>query len=269
MIQQIKIKKRIFEIIEKAARGDQISRLFDLFIMSLIFLNIVAIILETVKSISVNFSGVFRFFEIFSVIVFSLEYILRLWVCILNEDYQHPVKGRIKYMLTPLAVVDLLAVLPFYLPMVMVLDLRFLRAIRLLRLLRLLKIGRYSESIRTFANVFKKKKEELVITLFVIIILLIIVSSLMYYIENEAQPEIYSSIPASMWWGIATLTTVGYGDVYPITPLGKLFGALIAILGIGMFALPAGILGSGFVEEMQKKKLQKRVVCPHCKKEIS
>ena len=162
---------------------------------------------------------------------------------------------------------DLIAILPFYLPMIMLIDLRFVRVLRLFRLLRVFKLGRYSESLRTLANVLKRKKEELFITIFVVMILLIIASSLMYFIENEAQPEIFSSIPSAMWWGVATLTTVGYGDAYPVTPVGKLLGAVIALLGIGMFALPTGILGSGFVEEMQRKR-EKRKICPNCGKEI-
>ena len=158
-------------------------------------------------------------------------------------------------MLTPLAIIDLLAILPFYLPMIIPLDLRFIRAVRLFRLFRLFKMGRYSKAVFILKKVLKEKKEELVLIIFVIFLLLIIFSSLMYFIEKEAQPEAFSNIPEAMWWGIITLTTVGYGDVYPITPLGKILGALIAFLGIGMFALPAGILGSGLVEIVRKKEI--------------
>jgi voltage-gated potassium channel len=131
-------------------------------------------------------------------------------------------------------------------------DLRFVRVLRLLRLSRLIKLGRYSDSLKTLGNVFKGKKEELLITAFALAILLILASSLMYFAENEVQPQAFSSIPAAMWWGIATLTTVGYGDIYPVTTLGKLMGSVIAVLGIGMFALPAGILSSGFAEKIKK-----------------
>lgn len=158
-------------------------------------------------------------------------------------------------MLTPLAMIDLFAILPFYLPMIIPLDLRFIRAVRLFRLFRLFKIGRYSKALSLLKKVLKDKKEELILIIFVVFLLLIIFSSLMYFIEKEAQPEAFSSIPEAMWWGIITLTTVGYGDVYPITPLGKILGALIAFLGIGMFALPAGILGSGLVEVVRKKEV--------------
>lgn len=124
-------------------------------------------------------------------------------------------------------------------------------------------MGRYSESMKLFVKVLKAKKEEIFIIIFVIFILLTISSSLLYYIEHEAQPKVFSSIPAAMWWGIATLTTVGYGDVYPITSLGKFLGAIISLLGIGLFALPTGILSAGFVEEIRKRREGEKV-CPHC-----
>jgi len=136
-----------------------------------------------------------------------------------------------------------------------------------MRIFRLFKLGRYSSAMKTMARVLRNKKEELGITIFIVLLLLIIASSLMYFVENPVQPEVFSSIPAAMWWGVETLTTVGYGDVIPQTALGKALGMVIAILGIGMFALPAGILGSGFFEEVQSKRRESEV-CPHCGKEI-
>jgi len=250
----IKFKKRLYEILEIAAVGDISSKVFDVCIMTLITLNVAAVILATVESLDSQYQYYFRIFEVFSVTVFSLEYLLRLWTCTLNENFRNPITGRLRYILTPFALIDLLAILPFYLPMIIPLDLRFIRAVRLFRLFRLFKMGRYSKAALMLKRVLKEKKEELVLIVFAVFLLLIIFSSLMYFIEKEAQPEAFSSIPAAMWWGIITLTTVGYGDVYPITPLGKILGALIAFLGIGMFALPAGILGSGLVEAIQKKE---------------
>lgn len=261
------MKKRIYEILEVALPGDKPSRIFDIFIVVLIFLNVLAVILETVESLSVQFVQFFKIFEIFSVVVFTLEYLLRVWSCSENQKYKKPLLGRIRFIITPLALIDLFAVLPFYLPMLIPFDLRFIRAVRLIRLFRLFKIGRYSESVKLFGKVLKGKKEELFIIVFVIFILLTISSSLLYYVEYEAQPEVFSSIPAAMWWGVITLTTVGYGDMCPITPLGKFFGAIISLLGIGMFALPAGILSAGFIEEIRKRKESVKT-CPHCGKEI-
>jgi voltage-gated potassium channel len=156
--------------------------------------------------------------------------------------------------------VDLLAILPFYLPFLLPTDLIFLRAVRLMRLLRVLKLGRYSDAIQIFSQVVVRKKEQLVVAGFMVGILLIIASSLMYYFENEAQPDAFRSIPHAMWWAIITMTTVGYGDVYPITGMGRVLAAVIALLGIGMFAVPAGILSAGFVEYGKERTH----VCPHC-----
>jgi len=250
----IKFKKRLYEILEIAAIGDRISKLFDIFIMTLITLNVIAVILATVERLNLQYQYYFRIFEIFSVTIFAIEYLLRLWTCTINKKFINSITGRIKYIFTPFAIIDLLAILPFYLPMIIPLDLRFIRAVRLFRLFRLFKIGRYSKAVVILKKLLKDKKEELLLVIFIAFILLIIFSSLMYFIEKEAQPEAFSSIPAAMWWGITTLTTVGYGDIYPITTLGKIVGALIAFLGIGLFALPAGILGSGLIEATRKKE---------------
>jgi len=263
-----KIKSRIFEILEVAKPNDIPSRTFDIFIIILISLNVIAVVLETMESLASRYSYIFWIFEVFSVIIFTIEYVLRLWTCTIDDRYKEPVKGRIKFALTPLALIDLFAILPFYLPMLIRLDLRFIRALRLFRLFRLFKMGRYSNALKLLSSVLKDKKEELLIAVFSVLILLIVASSLMYFIENEAQPESFASIPSAMWWGICTLTTVGYGDIYPVTPLGKILGALIALLGIGLFALPAGILASGFAEQIQKRK-EKQIICPYCGKNIN
>ncbi|MGB9596118.1 MAG: ion transporter [Candidatus Poribacteria bacterium] len=262
------IKKRIFDVLQGNHEGGIVGRIIEIFIILIIFLNIIAVIIETVESIYNKNPDLFYDFEIFSIIVFTVEYVLRLWGCTSRETYKNPIKGRIKFALTPLVIIDLISILPFYLPMLITLDLRFLRALRLLRIFRILKVGRYFESIRLIGKVFMMKKEELAITVFMVAILLIIASCLMYYVENQSQPKAFASIPMAMWWGVATLTTVGYGDVYPVTPFGKFLGAIIALLGIGIFALPTGILGSGFIEEIAHKKSEKHKVCPHCGKEI-
>jgi voltage-gated potassium channel len=171
-------------------------------------------------------------------------------------------------MLTPLSLVDLLAIIPFYLPMLITLDLRFIRAIRLFRIFRLFKIARYAKALKTFRAVILKKKEQLISTLFIISVLIVVSSSILYTLEHEAQPEAFSSIPHSMWWAVVTLTTVGYGDIYPITPAGKFVAAIILIFSIGLFAVPAGILASGFTQE-EISDLREEKVCPHCGKKIN
>lgn len=261
------VKDRIFAVLDGSSNDNLFNRIFHLSIMALISLNVLAVVLETVESLSSQYVIFFKTFELFSVSVFTLEYLFRMWTCTVDIRFHGAINGRIRFAVTPFALVDLMAVLPFYVPMFLPLDLRFIRALRLFRLFRILKMGRYSESLRMLGNVLREKKEELLITIFGVLILLVITSSLMYFIENEAQPDAFSSIPAAMWWGVATLTTVGYGDVYPVTPLGKFLGAIIALLGIGTLAVPAGILTSGFAEKIQRK-YRKSTICPHCRKEI-
>ena len=194
--------------------------------------------------------------------VFSIEYVLRVWTADLNSKFRKPITGNLQYMRTPLAVIDLLAILPFYLPFFGI-DLRLLRVLRMFRIFRLFKIARYLTALSLINKVVRQKKEELMISLIFTFFPLLITSTLMYHVENEAQPENFSSIPETMWWGIATLTTVGYGDVFPVTPIGKFLGGFIAVIGIGLFALPTGILASGFSEELSRKN-QLKEICPTC-----
>lgn len=260
-------RSKIYEILDASVIETRLERNLNIFLMGLIFLNVLAVILETEEALFLQYKNIFHWFEVISVAIFTVEYLLRLWSWTENEKFRHPFFGRIRYIFTPMALIDLFAILPFYLPMFIPIDLRFLRALRLFRVFRLLKVGRYVKSLRTIKNVFKEKKEELLITIFSVLILLVFSSSLMYFVECEAQPDKFSSIPAAMWWGMATLTTIGYGDMYPITTLGKFLGGFIAFLGIGLFALPAGILASGFAGEIQKKN-EKEKKCPHCGQSI-
>jgi voltage-gated potassium channel len=225
----------------------------DRIITWLIFLNITAFIASTSSSFSPAYKPLFEYIELISSLVFTIEYILRLWACTITTKYKHPIWGRFKYALTPLSIIDFLSILPFYL-LLSFPGLTFVNFISLLRLLRLIKMSRYSESIQSLGTVLCGKKEELIATAFAVFIILIFGSTLMYFLESEAHPQVFGSIPDAMWWGVITLTTVGYGDIYPITPLGKCLGAILAFLGIGLFALPAGIISSGFSEEIQRKK---------------
>jgi voltage-gated potassium channel len=261
------LKERIFQVLEVAHAGeDTASRRFDIFMLTLISLNVLAVMLETVDYIAEAYLVYIHIFDVISVGIFTVEYGLRLWTTTLDERYKRPVLGRIRYSLTPLALVDLFAILPFYIPFLIPLDLRFIRILRLLRIGRVLKMGRYSESIQTFERVFIKKKEELLMSLFLVMILLVICSSIMYIAENEVQPDKFGSIPDAMWWGVVTLATVGYGDVYPMTPLGKFVGGVVALLGVAVYALPTGILAAGFGEELHTKRKKKpsERTCPHC-----
>lgn len=231
-------------------------------ISALILLNVVAAILETMPSLSSRYALIFHGLELASVAVFSAEYLLRLGACTSSSTFRDPVRGRIRYALQPLALIDLLAILPFYLPMFVSLDLRTLRLLRLFRLVRVLKLGRYSESVALFSTVLRTKKRELVLSATATGLLLVVASSLMYAVENPVQPDRFSSIPATMWWGVATLTTVGYGDVVPVTSTGKVLSGIVAVLGVGVFAIPAGVLAAGFAGAVRHGADPN--LCPYC-----
>lgn len=246
---------------------DRVSRIVSTSLVVLILLNVLAVMAESVKSVEMQYGAWLSYFEAFSVTIFSLEYLLRLWAVTSIQRYGQPIVGRLRYILTPMAAVDLLAILPALLMWTGV-DLRILRILRLTRMFRLAKLGRYSMALQAMGHVAREKREELVLSLMLMLVMLLVASSLMYLVENEQQPEVFSSIPASMWWGITTLTTVGYGDLYPITAMGKLLGAIIAVMGIGLFALPAGIIASAFVELRGQQKSQHHSNCPHCGKQL-
>ena len=207
--------------------------------------------LETVASINASYENIFYYFEVFSVAVFTIEYMLRVWSCTEDKDndYSNPITGRIKYIMSPMAIIDLLAFLPFYLTMFFAIDLRILR---ILRMLRLLKLTRYSEALSVVWAVLTKQRRALTAAFFIMLVALLFTSSIIYLFEHEVQPEKFSSIPESMWWALATLTTVGYGDVTPITNGGKLFAGMTMILAIGLAALPIGVIATGFANEIQK-----------------
>ena len=253
-----RLKLKVHDVLIDVNVDERGDRIVGISLLVLIIANGLAVILETVKPLEAKYSWYFFLFEVISVGIFTVEYLLRLWAITLKPSFQGPVSGRVRYALTPLALADLLSILPFYLPFALTVDLRILRLLRLFRLFRLFKMTRYVESMRTFHNVFRAKRAELTLTVIMILLLLIFASSAMYAAEHEAQPDKFSSIPETLWWGVVTLTTIGYGDVYPITSVGKVIGGIIAFLGIGLFALPAGILASGFSEELQRRRAKRK-----------
>lgn len=250
---QPRIQQRVYEILESSTPNDFLSNLDDWIVTVLVILDVSAFILGTAKTTAFEFNIFLVDIELVSVVCFTILYILQLWSCTTDIRYSHPFWGRFRYALTPLAIIDLLAILPFYL-LLLFPGVALIESTDLFRLLRLLKLIRYSEALQTILRVIKIKKDELIMTLVAVFILLIFASSVMFFAEREAQPEAFPSIPAAMWWGVVTLTTVGYGDIYPVTVIGKLFGAILAFIGIGLFALPAGIIASGFSTEVERRK---------------
>ena len=241
-----KLKHRIFEIINKAENGDTASSIFDWMIMSLIALSILTIILDSFQNIHDQFRTVFQVFEVITVIVFTLEYILRIWTAdLLYPVAKHP---RLKYCFSFMAIIDLLAILPFYLPFFSA-DLRFLRMMRLFRLFRLLrvfKLGRYVEALHIIVKVIRSSGPQLIMSVVICSFVMLFSAIIMYEVENPVQPEQFPTVISSLWWAICTLTTVGYGDVYPITPVGRFFASVISLVGIGIIAIPTGIIAAGF-----------------------
>jgi len=248
------IKKRVFEIISKAEDGDTASKIFDWSIMILIALSIVAIILESFAEFYVKYKPAFQAFETVTVIVFTVEYILRIWTAdLLYPNEKHP---RLKYFFSFMAVIDLLAIVPFYLPFISA-DLRFLRMMRLFRLFRLLrvfKLGRYFDALQIILNVIKTSGPQLIMSVVICFFVMLFSAIIMYTVEHPVQPSQFPNVISSLWWAMCTLTTVGYGDVYPITAIGKFFASVISLVGIGIIAIPTGIIAAGFDHAIDKAR---------------
>jgi voltage-gated potassium channel len=247
------LRRRAGELLEHTRDDDWAGKAVDLILILLITGNVVAVVLESIPGIAASYGAWFHRFELFSIAVFTVEYVLRVWSAIEQRHprYKHPLRGRLRYIASPMAVIDLLAILPFYLSFLFPIDLRVLRV---LRLVRMFKLTRYSPAMNLLLAALREESQAIAAALFVLMLLLILASSLAYLAEHEAQPQAFGTIPRAMWWAIVTLTTVGYGDVVPITPWGKVVGGLVGIIGIGMVALPAGLLASGFSDQLHERR---------------
>ena len=224
-------------------------------IAALISINVMIVMLETVHGVADRFGGVFQVVEFVSIVIFVCEYFLRVWSAVEIPMYRHPIWGRLRYAFSLYALIDLVAIIPFFLPHLLGdVDLVFLRGLRLLRLMTVLKLGRYSKSLSMMIRVYRQKRDDILVSMAVIMLILLLSSSLMYYLEHTAQPDAFPNMFAALWWGMVALTTVGYGDVYPITVLGKICASIISLLGIGLVALPSGLLVAGFIDELQSRR---------------
>jgi voltage-gated potassium channel len=263
-------KKKVHGLLHPEIVGDKRwDKIINVFIIILIALNIIAVILETVEPIHDRFAHFFYYFDLVSVIIFSIEYVLRVWSSNHEEKYKHSLWGRLKYMFSLGALIDLAAILPSILAYFIGVkfDLRELRILRLLRVLRLFRLTAYTESVHMIANVFKRRKNELMLSFILALFLIIISSCIIYFAEhlypNKNTSE-FKSIPHTIWWAVVTLTTTGYGDMYPLTAIGKTMATIIMLTGVAFFAIPAGILSAGFQEEFRRNKAAKTHRCPHC-----
>ncbi|MBO7047793.1 MAG: ion transporter [Spirochaetia bacterium] len=240
------IKKRTYEILDKARTGDVGSRIFDLAMMTMIIINILAIFLETFE-IPHSLHLFLDNFEIFSVIVFTVEYILRLWVAPYQYPDLPPWRARIKYFFTFMAIVDLLAIFPFYVP------LPFFDDLRILRVFWLIKANRHLTSLQKIGKVIKAKRSELLSSLFVLFIMMLVCSVLMFRFENKAQPGIFHTALDGLWYAISIFSFAWLGDIWPITIPGRILGGFMAILGMAVVAVPTGIISSGLFEDAQEE----------------
>ena len=265
-----KTKRDVHILLHPELGESKADKIVNIFIITLIVLNVVAVMLETIDSIHVKYESFFDTFDAISVYIFTLEYVLRVWSSTHDPRYKGSIKGRLKYMLTPGAIIDLLAFLPYYIDVLVGLDLRILRILRLLRFFRLFRLTAYTRSAQMIFNVFRSRVNELLLSLVLVLFLIIIASCLLYFAEHlhPENKDKFNSIPATLWWAVVTLTTTGYGDMAPMTTVGKILAGVIMLTGVAFFALPAGIITAGFLEEIKFIRKFKGHKCPHCGKPL-
>jgi voltage-gated potassium channel len=229
------------------------SIVFDALLVVLIVANVVATMLESVPEINAVWGHAFDVFEAVSVALFSIEYVARVWSAIEDPRYriEGPFRGRVRYMIQPLSLIDLLAVAPSFVGLFF--PMADLRALRVFRLLRILKIVRYSPALTTLADVLLAEWRALVGTLLLLICVMILSAEAMYLVEGSTNPRSFGTLPQAMYWAITTLTTVGYGDNVPLTAVGKVISGITMIMGLGLFALPVGIVATNFVNEIHRR----------------
>lgn len=255
-------RARVFDLLAAGGPDDPVSRAVDIGIVAMIAATFAALILSTVAAIDARIGWLLDAILVIAVLTFTAEYGLRLWSCTCEEAYSDPLHGRLRYAMTPMAVVDALALAPFYLALLVQVvtfgHVEMSPILQLFLLLFFLKLSRYSHALRTLGHVLHERRGELGAVLIIDLVLLVAVSSAMYFVEGDVQPEAFSSIPETMWWGLVTMTTVGYGDITPVTQAGRLVAGIAALLGVAMFALPAGVLGAGFSEAFQEARDDQR-----------
>ena len=250
------LQANVLRILEPARLGDRTSKIWDLSLFGLVVLNLIAVALESVPTLQINYGSWFYSFEIFSVIVFTDEYVARVWSAPAKRDHENGetgLKARMRYVFSFYGLIDLVAILPFYIQAFFPgLDLRVLRA---LRLLRILKLNHYNSALDDLFGAIIEEKKSFLTTLYIFSVAFVLSSSLIYYAEHKVQPEDFRSIPDAMYWSIITLTTVGYGDVSPITVFGKSIAAITAIFGVVVVALLTGIVANSFNAQMDRRKV--------------
>lgn len=246
-------KKRVFDIIQIGYAGDWQSRLFDIVSIFMILLNLIIAIAETFDGVE-PYVPVLNVLELITVVGFTIEYVLRFWTAECLYPAVSTGKARFQYMTSFNGIIDILSFLPYYLPIFFPAGVVAFRMFRVIRILRLFRVNAYYDALNVIANVVKSKKDQLLSSIFIILILMMASSLCMYSLENQAQPDVFQNAFSGFWWAVSTLLTVGYGDIYPVTIPGRVFGIIITFLGVGMVAIPTGILSAGFVEQYTRLK---------------
>lgn len=262
-----KLENALYYIVDEKDESNKLSKSFNYFLMVLIILSVGEMALETDDEIFVPYRTYFNIFDFFTVMVFSVEYFIRIFTAHLNPDN----KGKTRwesirsYIFSFAGMIDLVSILPFYFNFTN-LDLRVLRMLRLMRFFRVFKITRYNDSMKLVVDVIKDKSSEIGVIMGLIVIIMIISSFIMFYAEHDTQPEAFPNVLGCLWWAVVTMTTIGYGDVYPITLIGKIVGSIMALLGIGLVAMPTGIISAGFLEKVNEKKEKKLAIAEEKRK---
>ncbi len=267
-------KKRVFEIIQIGKDTDFVSRTFDFLVMGAILVNIFIAVFTTFE-VSENYKLILNIIEWITIIFFAIEYILRVWTADFLFPNKKYIKSIAKFVFSPSGIIDLLSFFPAFLPFFIPEGIVVFRIFRIVRILRLFRINRYYDAINLITDVLKRKKNQLISSVFIVLVLMLFSSLLMYNLEHEVQPDVFENAFSGFWWATSTLLTVGYGDIYPITVMGKICGIIITFLGVGMVAIPTGILSAGFVEQVNIIKEQQlelkrnseekeKKYCPYC-----
>lgn len=247
-------RKRLFEIVEVGAADDWISRGYDLLSTLILVVNLTVTVMNTFDAMSLRYGAMLKGIESFTVAFFAVDYVLRLLSCRFLRPAERELKSLLLYMVSFTGLVDLLSFLPYYLPIFFPDGAVAFRMFRVIRIFRLFRINAYYDSLNVITEVLTSKKQQLLSSVFILLVLMLGSSLCMYSLEHEAQPEVFQNAFSGIWWSVSTLLTVGYGDIYPVTTLGKLFGTIIAFLGVGMVAIPTGIISAGFVDQYSRLK---------------
>jgi voltage-gated potassium channel len=237
-------RAQLFAILHEPDPGNRIARWANWFLAALIIANAVAITLESMSVLNRSFARALYLFEACSTALFIVEYAARVWTSVEQGRLSHPLWGRLRFMRQPLALLDLIAIVTWWTPW----DLRFLRVLRLVRLLKILHLYEFEAALERLGIALHKRKELLMVSVALMAMFVYVASALLWQIEHERQPDVFSSIPASFWWATVTFNTIGYGDMVPLTPLGRGFAAVVSVLGVGIFALPTAIVIAAIIE---------------------